>query len=146
MPSRSTGVTFTASGRSTNPLTTNSRNACIAKLASADGWSGLGGCANKTGHGVGWLRALANPILRPFVVEDEVVAFLQRLIGADFLNELAVARAAIVRHHYAEHGVVLRSDSFHPYPDCHKSKCSIRAAPKDTLRPAPFQTLVPKEG
>src|SRR5437764_948956 len=86
-----------------------------ASPASAGGWSGLGGCANKTGHCVGWLRALADPILRPFVVEDEVVAFLQRLVGADFLNELAVARAAIVRHHYAEHGVVLRPDSFHPY-------------------------------
>src|SRR5256885_15193560 len=109
MPSRSTGVTFTASGRSTNPLTTNSRNACIAKTASSGGWGGcggrggcggLGGLANKTGHGVGWLRALADPILRPFAVKDEVVALLQRLIRADFLNELAVARAAVVRHDY----------------------------------------------
>src|SRR5207302_4774972 len=118
-PSRSTGVTFTASGRSTRPLTTNSRKACIAGLASSDGGSGLVGFANKAGHRVGRLRAFADPVLRPFAVQDEVVAFLQRLIGADFFNELAVARAAIVRHHYAEHGVVLRPDSFHPYSDCH---------------------------
>src|SRR5438477_9286164 len=146
IPSRSTGVTFTASGRSTRPLTTNSRKACIAKRELSRGRSGPGGFTNKTGHRVGRLRAFADPILHPFVIEHEVVALLQRLIGADFLNELAVARAAIVRHDNAEHGVVLGPDSFHAYSHCHKSRFSGSGAPKDTSRPAPCRTLVPKEG
>src|SRR6266540_5320363 len=121
MPSRSAGVTFTASGRSTRPLTTNSRKACITGPASGGGRDGSGGFADKAGHGVGRLRAPVEPVLRSFVVEREVVALLQRLIGADFFNELAIARAAIVRHDDAEDGVVLRPDSFHAYSDCHKS-------------------------
>src|SRR5439155_11444364 len=124
MPSRSTAVTITASGRSTKPWTTNSRKACIAKLALSGGRGGPGGFANKAGDCVARPRATANPIFRPFVVEDEVVALLQWLIRADLLNELAVARAAIVRHHNAEHGVVLGPDSFHAYSHCHKSKLS----------------------
>src|SRR2546421_3682338 len=146
MPSRSTGVTFTASGRSTRPLMTNSRKGCMDTPASGRGGSVSGGFANKAGHSVGRLRSLADPILHPLVVQGEVVALLQRLIGPDFLDELPVARAAIVRHHNAEHGVVLRPDSFHAYSDWHKSKILSRRALNDILRPAPVRTLVPKEG
>src|SRR5207249_11058476 len=93
---------------------------------SSDGGGGGGGgfnsLANEAGDRVAWLRAFADPILRPLVVQGEIVALLQWLIGADLLNELPVARAATVRHHDPEHGIVLRPDSFHPYFDCHKSK------------------------
>src|ERR1051325_1157741 len=135
-PSRSTAATLTASGRSTKPLTTNSRKPCIARRVLSDGRrrrgdrsrrnspSSLGEFPDEAGHRVRRLRALANPILGPFVVQGEIVPFLQRLVGADFLDELAVARAAIIRHDNSEHGTVLGPDSFHAYSDCHKSKFS----------------------
>ena len=44
---------------------------------------------------------------------DEIVALLQRLIRADFLDELAIARTAAVGHDNAEHRGVLRPDTFH---------------------------------
>src|SRR5204863_1649065 len=132
IPSCSTAATLTASGRSTRPRTTNSRKACIAEPVSNSGRSwrsgrsargcrgSSGGLANKAGNRVGRLRALVEPILGPFVIQDKIVPLLQGLIGADFFDELAVARAAIVRHHNAEHGGVLRPDSFHAYSHCHK--------------------------
>src|SRR5213592_500185 len=97
-----------------------------------------GGLADEAGHGVGRLRALAEPVLHPFDIEYNVIALFQGLIGADFLDELPVTRTAIVRHHNAEHGVVLRTDSFHAYSHCHKSRISSGAAAIDTRRPASF--------
>src|SRR6266516_3352821 len=146
IPSRSSGVTLTASGRSTSPLTTNSRKPCIAKPESSANRDCPSGFANEAGHGVARLRALAEPILYPLVIEDKVVALFQRLIGADFLNELAVARTAAVRHHDAEHRGVFRPDSFHAYSHCHKSRCSIRATSSDTPRPASFSDWGSKRG
>src|SRR5690242_13799890 len=135
-PWRSTGVMFTASGRSTRPLTTYSRKACI-KPAPHSGCRRrcFGGLADKTGHRVARLRALADPVLRPFVIEREIITLLPRLIGADFFDELAVARTAIVRHHNAEHGVVGRPDSLHAYSHCHKIRNSQSEWPKITLWP-----------
>src|SRR6266487_3052714 len=98
MPFCSTGMTLTASGRSTKPLTTYSRKACIKAKSALDGAGGCGGrscsggggggfssLANEAGHRVAWLRAFADPILRPLVVQDEIVAFLHWLIRADLL-------------------------------------------------------------
>src|SRR5205809_7344578 len=47
---------------------------------------------NETGHRFAWPRAFADPILRPLVVQGEIVALLQWLISADLLNEIPVAR------------------------------------------------------
>src|SRR5438034_376867 len=126
-----------------------------AKPASGGGRSGSGGrgrdgggfgsLANEAGHRVAWLRALADPILRPLVVQSEIVALLQWLIGADLLNELPVARTATVRHHDPEHGIVLRPDSFHPYFDCHKSKLKLRR-PKMILSACAFSDAASKRG
>src|SRR2546426_8510396 len=104
MPFCSTGMTLTASGRSTKPLTTYSRKACIRPkpaLGRGSGDGSGGGCngsgcdrfsnlTNEAGHRVAWLRAFADPILRPLVVQGEIVALLQWLISADLLNELPV--------------------------------------------------------
>src|SRR6266699_1663090 len=98
---------------------------------------GFSSLANEAGHRVAWLRAFADPILRPLVVQGEIVALLQWLISADLLNELPVARAATVRHYDPEHGVVLRADSFHPYSDWHKSRFKLRR-PKTTLSTCAF--------
>src|SRR5205809_4652773 len=123
-----------------------------AKPASGGGGGGgdrgsVGGrfsnLTNEAGHRVAWLRAFADPILRPLVVQGEIVALLQWLISADLLNELPVARAATVRHHDPEHGVVLRPDSFHPYSDCHKSKLIL---PKTTLSACAFSDAGSKRG
>src|SRR2546422_11465932 len=61
-----------------------------AKPASGGGGSGGGGGGrgfssfpNEAGHRVAWLRAFADPILRPLVVQSEIVALLQWLISAD---------------------------------------------------------------
>src|SRR5437667_1936915 len=135
IPSRSTGVTFTASGRSTKPLTTNSRNACISQSQrSGRSLGGPGDLSDKAGHRIARLRSFAEPILGPVVIQSKIIALLQRLVGAEFLEELAIARAATVRHHNAEHGAVLCPDSFHAYPDCHKVKCPLAAASKDAGR------------
>src|SRR5205809_4771947 len=92
------------------------------------GRGGFGSLADEAGHRVARLRAFTDPILHPLVVQGEIVALLQWLIGADLLNELPVARAATVRHHDPEDGVVFRSDSFHPYSDWHKINVQIDAA------------------
>src|SRR2546421_1220218 len=106
MPSRSTGVTFTASGRSTRPLMTNSRKGCMDTPASGRGGSVSGRFANKAGHRVGSLRSLADPILHPLGVHGEVVGPLQRLRWPAFLDGLPLPRAPIVRPPHARHGAV----------------------------------------
>src|SRR6266516_1150531 len=113
--------------------------------SSGGGGGGFSSLANEAGHRVAWLRAFADPILRPLVVQDEIVALLQWLISADLLNELPVARAATVRHHNSEHGVVLRADSFHPYSDWHKSRFKLRR-PKTTLSTCAFSDAGTKRG
>src|SRR6266516_7261716 len=113
--------------------------------SSGGGGGGFSSLANEAGHRVAWLRAFADPILRPLVVQGEIVALLQWLISADLLDELPVARAATVRDHDPEHGVVLRPDSFHPYSDCHKSKLKLRR-PKMILSACAFSDAASKRG
>src|SRR5438552_5179592 len=100
--------------------------------SSRRGGSGFGRLANEAGDRVAGLRAFTDPILRPLVIQREIVALLQWLIRADLLDELPVARAATVRHHDSEHGVVFRPDSFHSYSDWHKSRFKLRRS-KATL-------------
>src|SRR6185437_1920127 len=104
MPSRSTGVTVTFSGWPTNPLTTYSKNACMTpkKLCGRGGVrGGFRGLLDEGGNGVARLRALADPVLRALQIEREIVVLLHRRVRADFLDELAIARAAAIRDHDA---------------------------------------------
>ena len=77
------------------------------------GFRGATGFFEKAGNGVTRLRAFAHPIISAVQIEFEVVAFLERLIGADFLNELAVTRASAVGHHDAKYRRILCADTFH---------------------------------
>src|SRR5208283_3739855 len=124
MPPRSTGVMLTASGRCTSPLTTYSRNACMAskirKLKSGRRGNRLAGLLDEAGDGVARLGALADPVLGTVEFEREIIALLQRLIRADFLDELAVARTATVSHHNAKHRGILGPDALHANFYCHK--------------------------
>src|SRR5436190_15927868 len=129
MPLRSMGVIATSSGRATSPFTTYSRNACMARDASGgrDRSRSLLSLLDETAHRVAGLRALAEPVIRAIEFQIEIVALLERLIGANLLNELAVARAAVVGHDNAIDRGVCRPDSFHANSNCHKlSLCFVR--------------------
>src|ERR1017187_8256288 len=120
MPARSTGVTLTASGCCTSPLTTYSRNSYIAPKLDSSRHDRLAGFFNEAGDGVARLRALADPVFGAVKVEGEIVAFFQGLIRADFLDEPAIARAAAVGHHNAEKRGILGPDALHANFYCHK--------------------------
>src|ERR1019366_8152562 len=135
VPSRSTGVIATASGFRTSPLTTYSRNACINREHSSGrrgGCSGFGGLLDEAGHSLARLRAFAHPVLDPFQVHREVSILLPWQVGAQLLDELAIARTAAISHNNAERGLVLCPDSLQSNFNCHKSSCSLAAA---TSRP-----------
>jgi hypothetical protein len=69
------------------------------------------GCfAQETGHRITRLRAFRYPVASPLGVHYNIVALFQRVIGADFLDELAISRTAAVGHHDPEDGFVKRSD------------------------------------
>src|ERR1017187_4645631 len=142
MPARSTGVTLTASGCCTSPLTPYSRNSCIAKIQSGRRRRRrLAGLLDEAGHGVARLRALADPVLGAIQFQDEIVTLLQRLIRADFLDELAIARTAAVGHNNAEIRGILGPDTLHTNFYCHKCfKRTRRLAVR-----APLDKLVLKE-
>src|SRR5262249_7425632 len=101
-----------SSGCCTSPLTTYSRKACTRKNLSS-GRRGFARFLDKTGDRLARLRAFTDPVLGPLQVEGEIVTLLQRLISADLLDELAIARTPAVGHHNAEHGRVLRPDPLH---------------------------------
>src|SRR5437867_9343076 len=113
----STGVTDTSSGFSTSPLTTYSRNACMAAPPTASGHGGRGGplrLANEAGNRLAGLGALGKPVGGPFEVERVFVPdFLLRQVSAQLLDALAVARAAAVGHDDAKGRSVLGPDAFH---------------------------------
>src|SRR5208282_1393665 len=103
MPPRSTVVTLTASWCCTSPLTTYSRNSCIAKIRSSRRrHCRLAGLLDETGDGVARLRAFADPVLGAVKLQGEIIPLLQRLIGANFLDELCVARTAAVGYNNAK--------------------------------------------
>src|SRR5216117_3002061 len=122
----STGVTDTSSGFWTSPLTTYSRNACMAAPPAASGDRGRrrGGplrLANEAGDCFAGLRALGQPVGSPFEVERLFVPhLLLGQVSAQFLDALAVSRAAAVGHDDAKGRSVLGSDAFHADFDRHK--------------------------
>ena len=87
---------------------------------------------DEAGDRVARLRTLADPIRGAIQLQGEIFALLERLVGADFLNALAVARAAAVGHHNAEHRGVFRADPFHA--NFYRHKCFKRAGKLSTTR------------
>src|SRR5688572_15950654 len=108
------GVIATSSGQATSPFTTYSRNACMARKASGGrcGSRGLLGLLDETANRVAGLRAFAEPVIRALEFQIEIVTLLKRLIGADFLDELAITRAAVVSDDNAIDRGVCRPDPF----------------------------------
>src|ERR1035437_680642 len=145
VPSRSTGVIVTASGFCTSPLTTYSRNACITQDQSSGrgrGCGSFGRFLDETGDGLARLGAFAQPVVRPVQVQGVLVILLLRQVGAQFLDELAIARTAAISHDNTERGLVLRPDSLQPNFNCHKLTFSLGVA---TSRPPALQGLSRKE-
>jgi len=64
-------------------------------------------------HRIARLRALGDPILRAVHLDAEIIALLQRLIGSNLLDELAIARTAAIGHDNAENRQILRADPLH---------------------------------
>ena len=81
---------------------------------------GLGSFLNEAGYRLAWLRTLAQPISRALQVKGEIIALLQRVIGAQFLDAFAVPRAATISHDNAKNRLVLRANALHPNFYCHK--------------------------
>src|SRR5271169_1327483 len=116
MPARSTGVTVTALGFCTSPLTTNSRNSCMARknlLSRRRNGRGFAQFLDEAGDGVARLRAFADPVLRAVEFDREILALLERIVSADLLDELAIAGTAAIGHDNAECRRVFRADPFH---------------------------------
>src|SRR4051812_7116621 len=113
IPARSTGVMVTSLGFSTRPFTTYSRKACITRSQSLNRRSGFGGFFDEAGDGLARLRPFADPIFCALEIEGEVGAFLQWMIGPEFLDAFAVAGTAAVRDDDAKNGLVFRADAFH---------------------------------
>src|SRR5580692_1503607 len=108
VPAFSTGVTDTAAGSCTSPLTTYSRNSCMVKSSRGRG-NGLIGLLDETGDGVAGFGALANPVLGAVEFQVEIITLLERLVSTDFLDKLAIAGAAAVGDNNTEHRGVLRA-------------------------------------
>jgi hypothetical protein len=66
------------------------------------------------------LRAFAEPVISALEFQTEIVTLLERLICADFLDELAVSRAAVIGNNNAIDRGVRRPDPFHANSNCHK--------------------------
>jgi len=66
---------------------------------------------NQAAHGVGRLRALTDPIFGAIEFQRAVVTGLFRIVGANYLNEFSVARAAAIGHHHFVIRAILRSFS-----------------------------------
>src|ERR1700722_13739009 len=115
MPPRSTGVTVTAPGFCTSPLTTYSRNSCMTKtfLSRRRSSCRLAQFLDEAGDGVARLRALADPVLGAVEFDREIFALLERIVSADLLDELAIAGTAAIGHDNAECRRVFRADPFH---------------------------------
>src|SRR5277367_3629391 len=99
--SLTTGVTVTASGWLTNPLTTYSRKACT-RHHSLGRHSGLAKFLDEAGDRLAGLGVFADPIFGAVQVQLAIVPLFERLIGANFLNKLAVPRTAGIGDDNAE--------------------------------------------
>src|SRR2546428_7600136 len=114
-PLRSTGVIDTSSGFWTRPLTTYSKTACMDVALACRRCGRFGLFLDEARHRLRRLRALGEPVIRAVEVQREIVLLLQRQIGPQFLQALAIARAAAVRHHNAERRLVLRANPLQSY-------------------------------
>src|SRR5262245_18075695 len=114
-PLRSTGVIDTSSGFWTRPLTTYSKNACMKVALACRRCGRFGLFLDEARHCLGGLRTLREPIVGAIQVQREIVFLLQRQIGAEFLEALAIAGAAAVRDHNAEGGLVLGANPLQSY-------------------------------
>src|SRR5687768_13544068 len=128
-PLRSTGVIETSSGFWTRPLTTYSKKVCMNVALACGRCCGLGLFLDKAGDRLRRLGALRKPIIGAIQIQREIVLLLQRQIGPQFLEALAVARAAAVSHHNAERRLVLGPNPLQSYFYRHKdlSKKEMRA-------------------
>src|SRR6266581_8727824 len=88
----------------------------------------LGRFLNETGNRLTRLGAFAQPIFCPLQIQGEIVAFPQRLIRPQLLDELAVSRTAAIRYHNAEYRGVLCPHPLHANFNCHKSTILQAAA------------------
>src|ERR1041385_2079290 len=91
---------------------------------------------DETGHGIARLRALAHPIPRPLQIQRHIVALLERLVGAEFLDTFAIARTAGVSDDDTKRRFVLRADALHANFYCHKSINSVVVAAEPRVVPA----------
>src|SRR4051812_8888518 len=101
-PLRSMGVISTSSGFWTRPLTTYSKNACMNVALRCRRCGRFGLFLDEAGDRLRRLRALREPVIGPVEVQRKIILLLQRQIGPQLLQALAIARAAAVRHHNAE--------------------------------------------
>src|SRR5207247_4268837 len=75
--------------------------------------------AQEVRHGLGRLCALAEPCEGPVLVDVDDRGLLERVVLPDDLDELAVARAALVRHHHPVVRLLLLAHPRQPDPDRH---------------------------
>ena len=107
------------------------------KTIYAAGARGLGQRLHETGDRIAGLGAFAHPILGALEIELHVVAVFQRLVRADFLDELPVPRTAGIGHDNAKVRGVFGSHPLHANSNCHKNIAS-----KPPVHPTPQKELV----
>src|SRR6185503_17599343 len=73
--------------------------------------------------------ALADPVVEPRRVEDDGLGRAAGVIGADALDEGAVALLALIRHHDAVIGRLRCAETRKPDRDCHDEKSPLARAP-----------------
>ena len=66
---------------------------------------------DQAAHRVGWLGAFTDPVFSPVQFQRAVVAWFFRIVRADDLDKLPVARAAAIRHHHFVIGAIFRAFS-----------------------------------
>src|SRR3954468_19532006 len=92
-----------------------SRKACMLCYSSRRGrGSSFGGPLDKAGHRVAGLSAFAQPILGAWKIQGVILTCFTWLIRAQFLDALAIARAAAVCDHDAKGRLILGPNALHP--------------------------------
>src|SRR5439155_635242 len=91
--------------------TNDAADIALSKLQLEDGCSAARIFLDQATHGLGRLRAFADPVFRPIQFQRAVVTGFFRIVCADDLDEFSVAWAAAVGHHDFVIGAILRSFS-----------------------------------